>query len=368
MLDSLYGNLLGADTSAADKQKGEGDDIFAEPKAAAPAADKPVEKKMEDKGPPSSAPLPQTFSAAKLMMPPVRKKVEPVRKPSMPALDLSKLAAEKEALMKQRAAAETSRAQASQVSTSAPSSARPPESDGSPVQAALSEPIAANLFGDPNEEYDPAKPNDYDEFCRRRMRQKAEEEMEKRRQDALARQQQSNKPAPPKEDDFATKMMKKMGWKEGGGLGKEGQGMANPLVMQKTDQKTGRIVEGTSKREASSPPAGQPDQKQAKAAPTLPPTRVLLLNNMVGAGDVDEDLEEEAAEEASKYGKLKKCVIKELSGRPDDEAVRIFLEYEDVASATKAFADLNGRYFGGRTVRARFFDEKLFAEGQFEAG
>mmetsp|Transcript_11945 Transcript_11945/g.14024 ORF Transcript_11945/g.14024 Transcript_11945/m.14024 type:complete len:179 (-) Transcript_11945:43-579(-) len=171
----------------------------------------------------------------------------------------------------------------------------------------------------------------------------------------------------PKEDDFATKMMKKMGWKEGGGLGKEGQGMANPLVMQKTDQKTGRIVEG-SKREAASPPAGQPDQKQAKAAPTLPPTRVLLLNNMVGAGDVDEDLEEETAEEASKYGKLKKCVIKELFGKADDEAVRIFLEYEDVASATKAFADLNGRYFGGRTVRARFFDEKLFAEGQFEAG
>lgn len=366
MLDSLYGNLLGGDASA-EKQKREGDDIFAEPKAA-PAPEKPSEKKPDpekDKGPPSSAPLPQTFSAAKLMMPPVRKKVEPVRKPSMPALDLSKLAAEKEALMKQRAAAETSRATAS---SSVSSSARAADADGASAPTTMSEPIAANLFGDPNEEYNPAKPNDYDEFCRRRMRQKAEEEMEKRRQDALARQQQANKPAAPKEDDFATEMMKKMGWKEGGGLGKEGQGMANPLVMQKTDQKTGRIVEGTSKREASSPPAGQPDQKQAKAAPTLPPTRVLLLNNMVGAGDVDEDLEEETAEEASKYGKLKKCVIKELSGRPDDEAVRIFLEYEDVASATKAFADLNGRYFGGRTVRARFFDEKLFAEGQFEAG
>ena len=27
----------------------------------------------------------------------------------------------------------------------------------------------------------------------------------------------------PKEDDFATKMLKKMGWKEGSGLGKDGQ-------------------------------------------------------------------------------------------------------------------------------------------------
>ncbi|CAJ1346086.1 unnamed protein product [Effrenium voratum] len=358
-MDSLYGNLLGSEVPA----KKEADDIFAEPKAQAAPVEK-NEKKEPEKEKPSPA-LPQTFSAAKLMMPPVRKKVEPVKKPSMPALDLSKLAAEKEALMKQRAAAETSKA------AQAPASSARPESDGSAQnslgKAALNEPIAANLFGDPNEEYDPAKPNDYDEFCRRRMRQKAEEEMEKRRQEALARQA---KPAAaqPKEEDFATKMMKKMGWQEGAGLGKEGQGMANPLVMQKTDQKAGRIVEG-SKREAPSPPQGQPEPKQAKAsAPKLPPTRVLLLNNLVGAGDVDEDLEEETAEEAGKYGKLKRCVIKELAGKPDDEAVRIFLEYEDVSAATKAFADMNGRYFGGRVVRARFYEEGLFAQGQLEVG
>ena len=90
-------------------------------------------------------------------------------------------------------------------------------------------------------------------------------------------------------------------------------------------------------------------------------------------------MEEETAEEAGKYGKLKRhlvgastepcrwlftrCVIKELAGKPDDEvsaviicpnctrlprleswlvatncpqAVRIFLEYEDVSAATKA--------------------------------
>ncbi|CAE7206180.1 msrA2 [Symbiodinium sp. CCMP2592] len=267
-----------------------------------------TEKKVADdkeKGPPSSTPLPQTFSAAKLMMPPVRKKVEPARRPSMPALDLSKLAAEKEALMKQRAAAETS-SKAVSAASSVSSVAKPVETDSAAAAstAPLSEPVVASLFGDPNEEYDPAKPNDYDEFCRRRMRQKAEEEMEKRRQEAAARQQASKAPQA-KEEDFATKMMKKMGWKDGAGLGKEGQGMVNPLVMQKTDQKTGRIVEGV-KREATAAPVGQPEAKQAKASPKLPPTRVLLLTNMVGAGDVDEDLQEETAEEASKYGKLKK--------------------------------------------------------------
>ncbi|CAE8683760.1 unnamed protein product, partial [Polarella glacialis] len=214
-------------------------------------------------------------------------------------------------------------------------------------------------------EYDPAKPNDYDEFCRRRMRQKAEEEMERRRQEMVARQQERAKPPEPQEDDFATKMMKKMGWKDGTGLGKEGQGMATPLVMQKTDQRAGKIVEGQ-KREAAQQPAAQPEAKQMRAAPARPPTRVLLLNNMVGKGEVDEDLEEETGEEAGKYGKLVRCTIKELKELPDDQAVRIFLQYEQVEAATKAFADMNGRYFGGRVVKARFYDEEVFAKGDLE--
>merc|ERR1712194_361738 len=60
--------------------------------------------------------------------------------------------------------------------------------------------------------------------------------------------------------------------------------------------------------------------KRARAAIT----KVVMLTNLVGADDVDEDLEEETADEAKKYGKLKRCTIKELKGLPDDRAVRIF--------------------------------------------
>merc|ERR1712113_123773 len=132
--------------------------------------------------------------------------------------------------------------------------------------------------------------------------------------------------------------------------------MQTPLVMKKTDAAAGTIVEGQ-KREAPTQQApGQPEAKQPKAATSSsrPPTRVLLLNNLVGKGDVDEDLEEETAEEASKYGKLKKCVVKEYKNLPDDQAVRIFLEYEQIEGATKALVDMNGRYFGGRVVRGAF--------------
>merc|ERR550534_3342142 len=139
--------------------------------------------------------------------------------------------------------------------------------------------------------------------------------------------------------------------------------MAAPLVMKKTDQRAGVITEGQ-KREAAPAAAAQPPAKQAKPeaklAPNRPPTRVLLLNNLVGAGEVDEDLEGETAEEAGKYGKLRRCVIKEMQNSPDEEAVRIFLEYERVEDATQALVDMNGRYFGGRIVRARFYDVERY--------
>eukprot|EP00971_Amphidinium_carterae_P213745 4241880-Amphidinium_carterae.1 len=88
---------------------------------------------------------------------------------------------------------------------------------------------------------------------------------------------------------------------------------------------------------------------------------------MVGAGEVDDDLEEETAEEATKYGKLRRCKIKEIKGVPDDQAVRIFLEYEKVEDSTKAMVDMHGRYFGGRVVKARFYDEGKFARGELES-
>lgn len=376
--DSLYGTLLGGNAASTAKKKTEADDIFAQPlkaqsNAATPATSSSAAPKAEDKPAPIAS-LPQTFAAAKLMMPPVRKKVEPVKKP-LPALDLQKLQEEKEALMRQRAAAEKTPTAAQTPAVKSVFSAlggaqRQQQTEDTSAAASatveLSPQAVAALYGSPDEEYDPAKPNDYDEFCRRRMRLKAEEEMERRRQEILARQQQATPSPEPKEDDFATKMLKKMGWKEGQGLGKEGQGMAAPLVMQKTDQKAGRIVEAQ-KREA--PPAvGQPDPKQQRpSTPSRPPTRVLLLNNMVGKGEVDEDLEEETGEEAGKYGKLKRCVIKEFKQLPDDQAVRIFLEYEQVEAATKAFTDMNGRYFGGRVVKARFYDEDEFAKGIFDS-
>lgn len=44
-----------------------------------------------------------------------------------------------------------------------------------------------------------------------------------------------------------------------------------------------------------------------------------------------------------------------MPNAPVDDAVRIFLEFTNVAQAIKAVIDLNGRFFGGRAILASFY-------------
>lgn len=50
----------------------------------------------------------------------------------------------------------------------------------------------------------------------------------------------------------------------------------------------------------------------------------------------------------------------------DDEAVRIFVEFTNVGQAIKAFVDLNGRFFGGRSIKASFYDLEAYNANQFD--
>lgn len=169
----------------------------------------------------------------------------------------------------------------------------------------------------------------------------------------------------------AEKMMAKMGYKEGDGLGRNKQGMSIALQVEKTGKRSGRIIHENdvsvepppviTPMEPIPPPAAAPVVGiPAEVMKNM--SKVVLLRNMVGPGDIDEDLEDETKEECSKYGEVNKCVIYEIPGQVPEEAVRIFLEFKTLPSAIKALTDLNGRFFGGRSVKATFYNFDKFKQ------
>lgn len=78
--------------------------------------------------------------------------------------------------------------------------------------------------------------------------------------------------------------------------------------------------------------------------------RCLCLLNMVGKGEVDDELEDEVREECSRFGTVETVVIYELA-----DHVRVFVLFHDEASALKGKQALHGRFFGGNQVQAHYY-------------
>lgn len=209
--------------------------------------------------------------------------------------------------------------------------------------------------------YDPLVPNNYEKILeeKEKVRLLEDREIERLELERLAKQKQETaerelvaaEAVPEKGMTLAQKMLEKMGWKKGQGLGKNKQGISEALKVEKTDVKSGRIV--------------QPSIVKSQASPTVtkgPPSKVIILTNVVGPGEVDETLDDEIGTECSKHGQVSSVLIFEVTdpSYPPEGAVRIFVEFEEQEAATKAMEELDGRFFGGRAVRADYYDQKRF--------
>ncbi|CAH0395297.1 unnamed protein product [Bemisia tabaci] len=272
-------------------------------------------------------------------------------------------------------------------------------------------------------EYDPMWPNDYEKVVmelreiREREREREDDERRKRREETRMKplvngdSDEEEVPVPPTPQrtgvaiapppslqestpvldlpkpvvssnhggSVAAKIMAKYGFKEGQGLGKKEQGIAMALQVEKTSKRGGRIIH---EKDIMPPPplslasvidtpprAGSPTfvaPQPVKPEPSITeimksPSKVVLLRNMVGPGEVDSELEPEVKDECNtKYGDVVRVLIYERPEVPAEEAVRIFVEFKRIESAIKAVVDLNGRFFGGRQVKAGFYNYENF--------
>jgi len=212
--------------------------------------------------------------------------------------------------------------------------------------------------------YDPAEPNDYQEYCKERIRKQQERErqvemqlQQKERQQELKQRGGATFNGVPGMSPIAEKLMKKMGWKgKGHGLGRQEQGITAPLIAQKSGAGAqGIIIHADS-------------NKPAATVEALPST-VVVLRNMVGPGEVDDMLCGETARECMKYGNVLACEVWEAapaSNLPPEEAVRLFVKFEKVEQAHQALVDLDGRFFAGRNVKADYYARDKFEKAEFD--
>ncbi|CAK0808998.1 unnamed protein product [Prorocentrum cordatum] len=76
--------------------------------------------------------------------------------------------------------------------------------------------------------------------------------------------------------------------------------------------------------------------KAARAEAVGAPTKVLLLRNVADAGEVDVDFECKLLEEARRFGRVRRCVVRECSAGADAGAVRAFLDFRLASDADRA--------------------------------
>ncbi|KAK6121720.1 hypothetical protein DH2020_044530 [Rehmannia glutinosa] len=107
--------------------------------------------------------------------------------------------------------------------------------------------------------------------------------------------------------------------------------------------------------------------------PSVVATKVVCLTQVVTADELKdddeyEDIVEDMRTECGKFGTLVNVVIPRPSpsGEMDPGVGKVFLEYADIESATKARQGLNGRKFGGNEVLAVFYPENKFSQGEYD--
>ncbi|KAK6587688.1 Ro ribonucleoprotein-binding 1 [Cryptosporidium xiaoi] len=107
--------------------------------------------------------------------------------------------------------------------------------------------------------------------------------------------------------------------------------------------------------------SGAPQSYGIQNSPTTQNSNIILLTNMVGPDEIDDELKEEVKIECSKYGKVYDVRIHVSShlSKPSDR-VRIFVVFESPSMAQVAVPALNNRWFGGNQVFCSLYNPERY--------
>lgn len=152
--------------------------------------------------------------------------------------------------------------------------------------------------------------------------------------------------------------------------GSSARHMVMQKLLRKSEVRFGKFERIQQLKLLFTPMRYQSDFHTLHSVPALLQSTVMVLRNMVGPEDIDDDLEGEVTEECGKFGSVNRVIIyQEKQGEEEDAdiIVKIFVEFSMASEMNKAIQALNDRWFGGRKVVAEVYDQDRFNSSDLSA-
>lgn len=90
---------------------------------------------------------------------------------------------------------------------------------------------------------------------------------------------------------------------------------------------------------------------------------------IAGDHEIDEELPGEIGDECAKHGYVERVFIWSARKAAEHGHVsvgpRVFVKFSGMAGAWRCLKELDGRFFGGRSVSARYYPPADFARGDY---
>lgn len=174
----------------------------------------------------------------------------------------------------------------------------------------------------------------------------------------------------PGQDGFAERLLKKMGWEKGQGLGASNDGITTAIVM-KPDKSKRVPGKSTSRAPTIGKIVGGNKKKTVDSADDTPHgnmSEVIKLEGMLKGLDVDFEIAENNLMQeigdhmGEMYGKVERLFIWRAHMGGNDE---VFVRFTSQLSALRAVKGMDGEEFTGNLVIGKFWDAGKFERGEY---